>query len=319
MDTYLEQIEAQQSRFFKQTLQSYTNYSKEENISLANACVFGAWFADVDDPSLEINVNAGQVRQTGTKKLVGYVQNDHFCVKVNGVRMPRGRLILRCGKRDRVSEAETVDHLDFRRPFDDRIKSIDWSSKSIQAINRRNGKGATRKTKPCQSSKHEDFSVVEAEFGSVAEAAELLKLNPNTLSAAMSRGRQAGGFYWRRKPPVSLPGETWKRVSTWRDEAIVYDVCVSDIGRVDITSSRQRTVGYGIMQKTSGYMVCQLGTSSGIKQIYVHQLVCTAFHGEKPPDKDSVDHINRNRVDNRATNLAWANWYEQISNRTLPP
>lgn len=36
----------------------------------------------------------------------------------------------------------------------------------------------------------------------------------------------------------------------------------------------------------------------------VHRLVCEAFHG-KPKDFDVVRHLNGNRYDNRAENLAW--------------
>ena len=38
----------------------------------------------------------------------------------------------------------------------------------------------------------------------------------------------------------------------------------------------------------------------------VHQLVALAFHGEQPSARHTVDHINRNKQDNRAENLRWA-------------
>ena len=53
------------------------------------------------------------------------------------------------------------------------------------------------------------------------------------------------------------------------------------------------------------------------KNYNVHYLICLAFHG-KPPGiygKDiTVDHIDRNKLNNKPSNLKWANRIEQATN-----
>ncbi len=55
-----------------------------------------------------------------------------------------------------------------------------------------------------------------------------------------------------------------------------------------------------------GYMTVWIWERGRDRQKKVHQLVALAFHGLPPTDKHTVDHINRDKGDNRAENLRWA-------------
>ena len=54
------------------------------------------------------------------------------------------------------------------------------------------------------------------------------------------------------------------------------------------------------------------------RNLRVHVLVCTAFHGPAPSDmiNPTVDHINRIRDDNDASNLRWADRETQRNNQS---
>lgn len=51
------------------------------------------------------------------------------------------------------------------------------------------------------------------------------------------------------------------------------------------------------------------------KVYFLARLVCTMFHGPPPSASITVDHINRNCLDDRADNLRWATKSEQAKNR----
>lgn len=59
----------------------------------------------------------------------------------------------------------------------------------------------------------------------------------------------------------------------------------------------------------NGYCVISIGG----KSYKAHRLICEAFH-DNPENKPTVDHIDRNRSNNRADNLRWATAKEQREN-----
>ena len=50
------------------------------------------------------------------------------------------------------------------------------------------------------------------------------------------------------------------------------------------------------------------------KNYWFHILVCNAFHGPRPSPRHQVDHINRDRFDNRPENLRWVTPHENSMN-----
>lgn len=52
------------------------------------------------------------------------------------------------------------------------------------------------------------------------------------------------------------------------------------------------------------------------KKIALHQFIVGLAGMAKPPEKDTIDHINRNKLDNTIGNLRWATCSEQCINTT---
>lgn len=63
-----------------------------------------------------------------------------------------------------------------------------------------------------------------------------------------------------------------------------------------------------------GYYIVSLSKNKKHKSVLVHRLVAQAFI-PNPSNKPTVDHINRDKTDNRVENLRWASRHEQQVNR----
>ena len=64
-----------------------------------------------------------------------------------------------------------------------------------------------------------------------------------------------------------------------------------------------------LSKKSNGYLFLQLYKDNKAKNRYIHRLVAEAFV-ENPNGKETVNHINGNKHDNRAINLEWNTYTE---------
>lgn len=111
-----------------------------------------------------------------------------------------------------------------------------------------------------------------------------------------------------------LPNESWKDVVGYEG---LYQV--SNLGRVKslphIRRRRYRTgeiYPYRVSGKlltpqhsVGGYLQVILQNGPDKKVQKVHRLVCQAFHGNSPKDRNEVNHIDGNKKNNSSENLEW--------------
>lgn len=111
-----------------------------------------------------------------------------------------------------------------------------------------------------------------------------------------------------------MSDEVWVPVNGYEG---LYEV--SSIGRVRSLDRITEKVGLRKgriltpRKVSAGYQQVTLCNDDGKKQLLVHRIVCRAFNGEPPDGKYQVDHLNKVRDDNRASNLEWVSASENMS------
>lgn len=103
--------------------------------------------------------------------------------------------------------------------------------------------------------------------------------------------------------------EQWKDIYGYEG---IYQV--SNLGRVkSLKCGKERILKSCV--NGFGYHLVNLYLNKGYKSLYVHRLVATAFI-DNPNNRREIDHINRDKNDNRACNLRWVTRKENMDNRT---
>ena len=176
--------------------------------------------------------------------------------------------------------------------------------------NKTRGSSAPPRSKPILGKKMDDDQWVA--YASASEAARIIKethrvvINPGSIWAVLNgKQNQTADFIFKKDESRTLPevleGEVWKPS---RDGTSV--------------SNQQRfknAKGHIYVPKlNSGHQYVAVKIKG--KRLLFHQVVCEAFHGPKPLEGGhTVDHIDRNPLNNTPDNLRWATRQEQRANQ----
>lgn len=111
--------------------------------------------------------------------------------------------------------------------------------------------------------------------------------------------------------------EVWREVPS----APTYEV--STLGRVRRSAGvwshgRPRMIKGCVFDTGYRYIQTTVGASSGAKRaMAVHRMVCEAFHGPAPATNSVARHLDGDRANNSAANLAWGSPKENAADRRL--
>ena len=137
---------------------------------------------------------------------------------------------------------------------------------------------------------------------------EAVRQTPGTHHSAIilcihGKRKTHAGFRWERALGEEIEGEVWAAMATGHCRGVL----ISSKGRFLIPGTGMPSFGVPMI----GYRV--FGYKS--KRMYVHRLVCLAFHGHAPGRDHQVDHIDRNKANNDCDNLRWVDRWDQAANR----
>jgi hypothetical protein len=186
----------------------------------------------------------------------------------------------------------TVDHID-RNPANNDVANLRWSTKAEQSTNRVLPKHIDG-LPVCVTDPAGEVIV----YQSALAAASALNCSATTIKRHSASEVRLRGYKIEIPVTDGLPNELWQEVAAtgWY---------VSNAGRL---LRKNASVTTGHVTRT-GY--CKV-TING-KSHFVHRLVAVAFLPSPQNNNLTVDHINRNKTDNRAENLRWATQSEQVT------
>lgn len=155
------------------------------------------------------------------------------------------------------------------------------------------------------------------EYKSIAEAGRAVGVRKETISMVVNGKRNtAKGFIWSFKNELDVSliqdDDVWMPINGFDDR---YEISNTDRVRAKAKVFKDRTMPpkeLSVYVDDVGYKACAL---DGVNY-RIHRLKYEAFVGEIPEGM-IIDHINRNRLDNRLENLRIVDRPMNIKNRTL--
>ena len=226
------------------------------------------------------------------------VASGHRIVRLQQKRVKVHDLVACAFIGERPTPQHTVDHIS-RDRGDNRVSNLRWATKREQIANR----GQIDKTKFSANNPFEFRKVGATEWihcTSQNEACRVHGFSSSLLSRCLSgKGKTHLGCEFRHVYVANLSGEEWVELSNG---------FVSNMGRIKHKSCPPFTP-----------RICEGMEYAMFAGKVVHRLVAFAFLGSPPLKDATVDHINRDKSDNRASNLRWATRVQQRQNQDRPP
>lgn len=211
---------------------------------------------------------------------------------------------------DNPENKPTINHIN-RMKNDNRIENLEWSTMSEQNFHKNIGKEKQIKItnyRPVWKINLQTNEKIER-YKSIQDAALWVTNNTQTCNksinskicaVANNHRPHAYGYKWQYDNGTDLDNEIWKEIPLYLTNNKP-NYFISNLGRYKNTTGRIIT-NY---KYSLGYI--RLGIES--KNYLLHRLVALTFI-DNPEDKEQVNHIDGNKLNNRLDNLEWCSCLE---------
>jgi HNH endonuclease len=280
----------------------------EDNDNYRTHPVLSSYIADVKG---EVFRKDNHLQITGSNQATGYnhlklTTNDgNTCHKMRHV------FVYECFY-GIVPDGYEIDHID-RNKLNNELSNLqcltvkDHKIKTVKDNPEMGKKTAVKLSKPIIAVNIR--TSIETKYNSLTEASNNIPGTTITKICSVLQGRRKThqGYTFRyQEIDNEIEGEIW----VCPNNPLYKGIEVSNLGRV---KSKRGIITEG--KDHGDYKRVSVSQDNVKKCVLVHQLICEAFNGKNPkPEEYSVDHIDRNRCNNNASNLWWASKYEQRLN-----
>ena len=202
----------------------------------------------------------------------------------------------------RPNEKCTADHIDYNRS-NNHVWNLRWETPEGQHLHRRN-LGTRHEARPCRGKPVGASDNEWTEYESVYRAGEHAATDPGTIRKICNKeygyNTSAGYvFEWMSSTePEHIDGEEWKRYKNSQN-------MVSNMGRIKKIKSGWIYTPKPVNDAPYAFFSGRL----------FHRIVCELFCEAPKEGETSVDHIDTDKSNNKASNLRWANPGLQRSNQ----
>ena len=284
---------------------------------MADGSVYGEWRSVPGISSDKLLVSSqgwvrnlsagGKVRKLGAPKKGQLTNDGKYRIRSEKKTYLVHVLVALAFRGPKPSALHTVDHID-RNTKNNAEWNLRWATRCEQKKNQRGNKKTQRTGKPVIVTTLDNKTL---RFDCLSHAAQYLECSVANVSQAAKRGILACGHYvaFDNKDQEDLPGEVW--LPAFCDATLR----VSNMGRIqraDAKGSGWGTKSTPVVGDGQSYVLIRC-----TKSLLLHRVIKITFHGYSPNAEEcEVDHINRNRNDNRLENLRWCTRIQNLQNRT---